>query len=151
MKYYLAYGSNLNKEQMGYRCPGAIAVGTAVLENYTLMFKGSGTGAYLTIEPKFGESVEVGVWEINERDERLLDRYEGFPAFYYKKDVSVAVTLNDGDVKDLPAFVYIMRENRPYGLPSDKYVETCLAGFKDFGFNLDNLGKALELSTGKVL
>ena len=151
MKYYLAYGSNLNKEQMGFRCPGAKAVGTAVLENYALMFKGSGTGAYLTIEPKFGERVEVGVWEVNERHERLLDRYEGFPTFYYKKNVSVAVTLSDGNVKEIPAFVYIMCENRPYGLPSAEYIEICMAGFKNFGFDLDNLGKALELTAEKVL
>ena len=151
MKYYLAYGSNLNKAQMGFRCPGAKAVGTAVLGNYALMFKGSGTGAYLTIEPKFGERVEVGVWEVSERHERLLDRYEGYPTFYYKKDVSVAVTLADGNVKEVPAFVYIMRENRPYGLPSAEYVATCKIGFEDFGFDLDNLGKALERTTEKVL
>ena len=35
--YYLAYGSNLNVEQMKKRCPDAVVVGTAVLDGYRLM------------------------------------------------------------------------------------------------------------------
>ena len=37
-KYYLAYGSNLNLEQMSRRCPTARVVGKAQLENYRLAF-----------------------------------------------------------------------------------------------------------------
>ena len=33
-KYYLAYGSNLNRYQMRVRCPGAKPLGTAVIKNY---------------------------------------------------------------------------------------------------------------------
>ena len=40
-KYYLAYGSNLNIRQMALRCPTAKAVGTAVIKDYELLFKGS--------------------------------------------------------------------------------------------------------------
>ena len=54
MKNYIAYGSNLNVGQMSRRCPGAIPVGTARIENYELLFRGSKTGSYLTIEPKEG-------------------------------------------------------------------------------------------------
>ena len=37
MKYYLAYGSNLNKEQMQKRCPGAVPVTAEILgkEDFT--------------------------------------------------------------------------------------------------------------------
>ncbi len=51
-KFYLAYGSNLNVKQMQFRCPDARIVGTAEIPNYQLLFKGSKTGSYLTIEPK---------------------------------------------------------------------------------------------------
>ena len=51
-KFYLAYGSNLNVKQMQFRCPDARIVGTAEISNYQLLFKGSKTGSYLTIEPK---------------------------------------------------------------------------------------------------
>ena len=90
MKYfYLAYGSNLNVRQMKLRCPTARVVGTAEIKDYELLFKGSQTGSYLTIELKKGGIVPVAVWEVQEQDVRLLDRYEGWPRFYYKKDMEI--------------------------------------------------------------
>lgn len=53
-KYYLAYGSNLSMGQMAERCPDAVYVGTAEIADYQLLFKGSLTGSYLTIEKKKG-------------------------------------------------------------------------------------------------
>ena len=53
-KEYFAYGSNLNFEQMAYRCPEATAVGIAKLDGYELAFR----RGYLTILPKEGASVE---------------------------------------------------------------------------------------------
>ena len=72
-KYYLAYGSNLNIKQMAYRCPTARPVGTAVIKGYELLFKGSKTGAYLTIEKAENSSVPVAVWEVTDDDEKRLD------------------------------------------------------------------------------
>ena len=37
MKLYVAYGSNLNKEQMSHRCPDAKPVYTGYLENLSLI------------------------------------------------------------------------------------------------------------------
>ena len=79
-KLYVAYGSNLNKGQMKYRCPTAKYVGTGELQGYELQFKGRERSAFATIGRKEGASVPVGLWEIQTRDERALDMYEGFPA-----------------------------------------------------------------------
>ena len=49
-RYYIAYGSNLNVRQMRMRCPSARIIGTSVLKDYELLFKGSKTGSYLTVE-----------------------------------------------------------------------------------------------------
>lgn len=76
-RYYIAYGSNLNLRQMKMRCPTAKVMGTSVIKDYELLFKGSLTGAYLTIEPKKGSEVPVAVWIVTETDEEALDRYEG--------------------------------------------------------------------------
>ena len=65
-RYYIAYGSNLNVEQMMRRCPGAKPIGTAMLEHNILYFRGSGSGYYLTIEPKIGSKVPVAVWEVTQ-------------------------------------------------------------------------------------
>ncbi len=54
-KLYIAYGSNMDEEQMAFRCPTATLVGTAIVEGYELIFKGSRTGSYATIEPKEGK------------------------------------------------------------------------------------------------
>ena len=51
-RYYIAYGSNLNVQQMRWRCPGARIIGTSEMKDYRLLFKGSKTGSYLTIEPE---------------------------------------------------------------------------------------------------
>lgn len=90
-KLYIAYGSNMDEEQMAFRCPTATLVGTAIVEGYELMFKGSRTGSYATIEPKEGSIVPVLVWEIGQMDERRLDYYEGYPNFYYKKMLEVQI------------------------------------------------------------
>ena len=130
-KYYLAYGSNLNVHQMKYRCPTARIVGTAVIRDYELLYKGSKTGSYLTIEKKNGGVVPVAVWEVTAADEHSLDAYEGCPNFYYKKNMDV--TLDETGIK-INAFVYIMHEDRPIGVPSVSYMQTCLQGYNDFGF-----------------
>lgn len=145
-KLYLAYGSNLNKTQMRIRCPRARAIGTAELRNYELLFKGSKTVSYLTIEIKHGGKVPVAVWEVDENDIKALDRYEGYPSFYYKKELSVNVRLNDETKERQSAFVYIMHENRQIGIPSQDYVDTCRDGYKDFGFNEKFLDAAIERS-----
>ena len=88
-RYYIAYGSNLNIRQMRMRCPSARRIGTSELKGYELLFKGSKTGSYLTVEKKPGRSVPVGVWEVTQADEKALDRYEGFPNFYYKKELTL--------------------------------------------------------------
>lgn len=142
-RYYVAYGSNLNVLQMQMRCPTATVVGTAVLEGWELLFKGSKTGSYLTIEQCPGEEVPVAVWAVTAKDEAALDRYEGCPTFYYKKDIKVKCKQwRKGTTKELTAFVYIMHEDRPIGIPSRTYLGTCADGYYDFNFDDKYLAKA---------
>ena len=151
-RYYLAYGSNLNVEQMRYRCPTARIIGTAVIEDYRLLFKGSQTGSYLTIEPTEGASVPVGVWSVTEDDEHRLDRYEGYPSFYYKKELPVTITgIRTGKQRTRQCFVYIMHEDRPLGLPSNAYLETCCEGYMGFGFDRQKLIDACKDSAKEEL
>ena len=145
-RYYLAYGSNLNVRQMALRCPTAKAIGTAAIKDYELLFKGSKTGAYLTIEPKAGAEVPVAVWSVEPSDELNLDRYEGFPTFYYKTELELPVRYFSGKTVLRKAFVYIMHEERPLGLPSGSYVRTCLDGYRNFDFDESVLLAALENS-----
>ena len=124
-KLYIAYGSNLHLEQMAYRCPDAKVVCKGIIEDYTLVFRGSKTGAYATIIPKKGDYVPVVVWRISKRDEMNLDRYEGFPTFYYKKNLRV---LYDGHLY-INAMAYIMFDEAKPGKPTMTYLETCSHGY----------------------
>ena len=64
-KLYAAYGSNINLEQMAYRCPHSTVAGTAMLKGYELQFR-----HHATIEPNIslelnGETVEAMVYIMN--------------------------------------------------------------------------------------
>ena len=131
---------------MAWRCPDAKVVGTGVIEGYELLFKGSRTGSYLTIEPKDGSHVPVAIWETSEADERALDRYEGCPEFYYKAETTVRTERLDGSVDDIDCYIYIMHEDRPFGVPSAYYVETCLRGYETFDFDTGLLSEAIGRS-----
>ena len=146
-RYYIAYGSNLNISQMRMRCPGARIIGTSVIEDYQLLFKGSKTGSYLTIEPMEGAEVPVVIWKVTESDEKALDRYEGYPNFYYKKEMNLDITgIKTKKVRRRDAFVYIMHEERELGIPSGFYVKTCLDGYRAFGFDEKYLFDAIRIS-----
>ena len=144
-RYYIAYGSNLNVRQMRFRCPSARVIGTAELDNSRLLFKGSKTGSYLTVEPCESRTVSVAVWEVTPGDEAALDRYEGFPRFYYKKELEIDITgIKSGKIRRRKAFVYIMREDSLTGLPTPSYFRTCLEGYRTFGFDEAVLIEALK-------
>ena len=146
-KYYLAYGSNLNVRQMRYRCPTAKPIGITAIPDYELLYKGSKTGSYLTIEKKKGSLVPIVVWEVTAADEKRLDDYEGYPNFYYKKEMKLPVRLANGKTKKLTAFIYIMHEERELGCPSLAYIRTCKEGYRNFGFDQKYLETAYMRST----
>lgn len=146
-RYYIAYGSNLHVNQMRFRCPESRIIGTANLDGWELLFRGSKTGSYLTIERKEGSTVPVAVWEVSEQDELNLDRYEGFPTFYYKKELTIPIKgIRTGKVRRRKVFVYIMHEDRPMGIPTMRYLLTCADGYYSFGFDNKYLYDAYERS-----
>ena len=146
-RYYIAYGSNLNIRQMRMRCPSARIIGTSEIPDYELLFKGSKTGSYLTIEECEKGTVPVVIWEVTASDEAALDRYEGFPNFYYKKDIRLQYRgIRTGKIRQRNTFVYIMHEDRVLGVPSNFYMQTCLSGYKSFGFDPKFLHEAYDRS-----
>lgn len=146
MKLYVAYGSNLNIGQMKYRCPDAKIAFTGVLKNWELIYRGSKSGAYATIQRKAGSIVPVAVWYISSSDEFALDRYEGYPRFYQKQNVYVS--LPDNSRKK--AMVYIMSRFAKPGRPSSVYVSTVRQGYKDTGLNTDYLDDSLEKNLREI-
>lgn len=144
-RLYVAYGSNLNLRQMKLRCPTAKVYGKGILKDYRLLFKGSSENAYLTVESKIGEEVPVVIWEIEPEDELSLDRYEGYPGFYYKKDLEVELETKEV----VTAMVYIMTNSRTHlNIPSKYYFEVVKEGYESFGFDIKIIEEALKVSKG---
>ena len=129
-RYYLAYGSNLDMERMGKRCPYAVVVGTT----------------------EINESVPAVVWKLSEYDELLLDRYEGCPRYYYKKQFQLPVwNLNGNRMKKAkPCIAYVIHEDRRLGCPDAEYFELLRGGYSDWEFPLDTLKRGLAASIGRA-
>ncbi len=141
-KYYFAYGSNCNLEQMARRCPCATVVGEVTLPNYRLTFNGKSSGVGVaSIQRKKGYEVHGLLWEITPSCELSLDMYEGFPHLYDKHNVTVYTK----DSTPIKAMVYIMSPeyNQP-AMPSKAYYNGILEGFKSNGIDPRPLRVALS-------
>lgn len=137
--YYLAYGSNLNVQQMRKRCPTAKVVGQTILKGWRLRFRGKPDSGVATIEPQKGYSVPVGIWQISEMDEIALDFYEGYPFLYFK--ATIIIDLNG---QQIGAMTYLMDETYPYNVPSFDYLCTIRDGYTAFGMEKQTLREAVN-------
>ena len=141
-RLYIAYGSNLNLEQMKHRCPTAEVVGAAELRNWRLWFRGGNHSAVATIERERGFTVPVLIWRIQPGDEAALDRYEGFPFLYRKETLRLTVKK-----KRVRAMVYIMNADRhPYSIPAADYFDTIRKGYVSANFDTGILYDAVKHS-----
>ena len=131
-KIYIAYGSNLHQQQMKYRCPDAEVIGTAMLQDYELEFRG-----VATIVPKKGASVPILLWKISPQDEENLDRYEGFPFLYRKEEFEI-----DLNGQKITGMAYVMNGGQICS-PSIGYQRIIEEGYQDNHLNLDFLNQAL--------
>lgn len=138
--FYIAYGSNLNVQQMAHRCPTAELIGSGIIEGYELLFRGKRDVGFATIEKCEGHSVPVGLWDIKKEDELSLDRYEGYPNLYRKE--TMEIDMFDGGKMD--AMIYIMDETIPLQLPSNEYFSIIMKGYKDFLLPIQSLVEAYE-------
>lgn len=139
---YMAYGSNLNLEQMARLCKNAKIIEKATLKDYHLLFRGESGQAFLNIEEHKDGTVPVLIWEINLEDEKSLDIFEEYPIVYHKEYKEVNV--NGQRIK---AMAYVMNEGFPLGRPSDKYYNTIRDGYKTANYDINILEEAFKAST----
>ena len=139
---YIAYGSNMSKEQMAYRCPNSKIVCNGKLYQYRLVFN---IHADIIKTNNKNDIVPVVVWNIADEDWHMLDMYEGYPSYYVKETVNVILD----DDKEERAIVYVMAKNRK-GIcpPTSGYFNGIVKGYIDNGINTDYLFDALDYSYG---
>lgn len=134
-KYYIAYGSNLNKRQMKKRCPDATPIGKFTLTSARLIFRG-----VADVEYAFNSVVPCGLWIISENDEKALDRYEGIDSGLYFKSEEIKLSVQG---KKKSALIYLMNSEGIFP-PSKGYVDTIREGYRDFGLDQKYLDDAIE-------
>jgi len=134
MTYYLAYGMNTDLMGMAQRCPAAKSLGKVVLHNHKLAFR-----HFCDIEYKKGHSMECALWTITDQCERSLDRLEGYPDYYLKKEVDV-----EFQGRKIKAMIYYMADHYAPSLPSEYYFQTVMEGYKCHNMHLKALYKAID-------
>lgn len=132
---YIAYGSNINLEQMAYRCPHSKVVGTSEIKDFELEFRG-----VATIVPKKNMKVPVLIWKLDERDLHILNRYEGHPHLYRQEKMSFEL-----NGKSCIGMAYLMNRGE-ISPPSPQYYNTILQGYRENGLDESYLETALENS-----
>lgn len=133
-RYYLAYGMNTNLAQMALRCPAAKSLGPVKLKGHKLAFK-----LFCDAVISEGDSMDCVLWTITDGCESALDRLEGYPDFYGKKEVTV---LYRG--KPIKAMIYYMTDFYKSSLPSEHYLKTVTEGYLDHNMNLEQIYHAID-------
>lgn len=131
-----AYGSNLDSGQMLERCPDASSVEVGFLEGFTLSFtrhskKWNGGVADVIESP--GKRVWGLVWRLSSEDLKSLDRHEGHPKSYCRREMEILLRSE----KKVSAWVYEVVEKKALILPSDRYLSTISSSAKALGLPED--------------
>jgi gamma-glutamylcyclotransferase (GGCT)/AIG2-like uncharacterized protein YtfP len=119
---YFAYGSNLNRRAMAYRCPRAKALTVARLDGYRLIFR-----HYADITPDPKGVVWGALFELTSACERALDKYENEASNLYRK-ITVTVTREGAPCE---AMAYVM-ESGTIAPPDVAYYGEIARGYRDW-------------------
>lgn len=139
---YFAYGSNLDVAQLSGRCAGARVVVAAQLQNHALAFGGFSRtwgGPVASVRPSRGVRVEGVLYEMPARELLTLDRYEGHPHAYQRRQRYVV----DAQGRRYLAAVYAQpsRDFDP-GPPRHGYLALIATAYQRLGFDLAALSAA---------
>ncbi len=138
---YIAYGSNINLTQMSFRCPHSKVIGTAMVKDWELEFRG-----VATIVPKKETEVPVLLWELDPRDIPALNRYEGWPHLYRQEEIAL-----EFNGKKVTGMAYLMNRGQ-ISPPSQGYLQTIWDGYNangmDTSYLIDAATKAYEYASG---
>jgi gamma-glutamylcyclotransferase (GGCT)/AIG2-like uncharacterized protein YtfP len=126
---------NTNLDEMAARCPGAVCLGPAWINDYALVFR-----YFADIEPAAGNWCDGVLWEITEDNLSALDRLEGYP-YHYTRFTVVVHTDRGSD----SALVYQMTDQSYEQPPSGHYYNMVAEGYVQNSVPTDQLIANLEL------
>lgn len=143
-RYYFAYGSNMDLNQMAFRCPNSRYEGIGYIHNQRLVFKNT----FATIIPSEGDVVPIVIYRISKADEDILDKYEHVPNSYYKITATLAID-NDYGNQIIEGLLYVMQPVSSYSLPSNNYYNLIKSAYSLHGIDESILIDAMKFTFDK--
>jgi hypothetical protein len=124
MTLHFAYGPNMNRAGMARRCPGAVALGRAVLSDHRFLITADGYASVLRMP---GETVHGVLWRLGARDLATLDAYEGVDSGLFSR--AMMPVLSEG--RSVKALVYLGR-SREEGHPKPGYLNDVISAAREW-------------------
>ncbi len=127
---YFAYGSNMSSKRLKARVPSAKALGIGVLDGYALAFhkvsKKDGS-AKCDIVTSLSDQVFGVLFEINDKEKSVLDRWEGLNQGYDEMVVEITIETGNG----ISAFTYYATITDPELQPFTWYKRHVIEGARE--------------------
>lgn len=140
-KLYAAYGTLMAEEPMKAICPTAEMVGTGVIRNYRLMFKGELPLSRATVEDDKGSEVPIVVWRLTEANVSDLGAELTRWGSYHEAEIKAVV-----GKRVVPVTVHVKDDGERLNPPDSHYYAAIYAVYEEHGFDLEKLEEALEYS-----
>src|SRR4029077_16071477 len=135
---YFAYGINMDRDEMAYRCPRATLRGTATLDGHRFVINREGVA---TLVPSSRSLVYGVLWNLTPVDEVALDLFEGVDEGFYEKQVILA----GQNGREYAALIYLAANSSP-GRPRPGYLETVCDAARSHRFPATYVADLVALS-----
>jgi gamma-glutamylcyclotransferase (GGCT)/AIG2-like uncharacterized protein YtfP len=132
--FYFAFGMNTNRDSMARRCPGAICMGYAKLQDHEFRF-----AIHADVVPVTDQQVHGVLWLIDTDHLRSLDQLEGYPHYY---DRDILPVEYQGNI--VMAECYRMQPDNPDDYPGKTYLDMLLEGYEEHHVPQDQIEAALD-------
>lgn len=146
MRYYFAYGANMDLDTMYKRCPYVKFIEAGELKGYRFIINKRGVASIVLDKDS---SVFGIIWTITENDEGFLDHYEGVKGgWYFKHTVTVKEITDKTNTYD--CLVYIASDPNE-GKPIEDYFTNIIKWAKNYHFPKEYVGYLESLKKGNAL
>ena len=140
MTLYFAYGANMEREAMEKRCPGATALGVALLRGHRYLIA-RGYGAFARAP---GRCVYGVLWRLTPRDLAALNLFENLDSGLYRR----AMFTVEAGTRRARAMIYVGRGVGGKPRPMPGYQERVIASAADWQMPARYLAELRRLAPG---
>jgi hypothetical protein len=123
MPLHFSYGANMDRAGMAKRCPGATALGPAMLDHFRFVITADG---YASVTPASGQCVHGVLWKLTPRDLQALNIFESLDSGLYRH-VMLPVRIGS---RMMQAGVYLGRRHE--GKPKPGYLELIIEAAREW-------------------